>query len=225
LIGGINQGSYSATPTTASNSQQRECSDQQYFLPIMLLEHCQTGYLAFCDAMPSNHHAVWIDIPTQCVCPTEPEAIAHPLAHHLQCKDPCIVQKYNPLLWEQLHKNRIAAQAQALILETTSRLSQTSKLSMKRLAMLLQSISVMQKRTVGKSMWVQCHGAHKSHAQLTANWSWLNGCAIGSSVLHQRAKKGSIQQHPENFNLDQQTIQENIHSAYKKFHKLEVDTN
>jgi len=51
----------------------------------------------------------------------------------------------------------------------------------------------------------------------------MKGCAIGSSVLRQRAKKGGITQHQENFQLPQEQIQANIRDAYKRFQKLKVD--
>jgi len=45
------------------------------FVPFSLLDQCQTGYLEFSEAVPSNHWALWIDIATQNVCSMEPEPI------------------------------------------------------------------------------------------------------------------------------------------------------
>jgi len=50
------------------------------FIPLTLLEHCKAGYLAFGNGIPSDHRALWLDIPTQCVCPVETEMIARPPA-------------------------------------------------------------------------------------------------------------------------------------------------
>jgi len=46
------------------------------FILLTLLGHCKAGYLAFGDGFPSDHRALWLDIPTQCICPVETEKIA-----------------------------------------------------------------------------------------------------------------------------------------------------
>jgi len=33
------------------------------FLPITLVDQCRTGYLEFGEAVPSDHQALWLDIP------------------------------------------------------------------------------------------------------------------------------------------------------------------
>jgi len=45
------------------------------FVPFSLLDQCQTGYMEFSEALPSNHWALWIDIAAQNVCSMEPERI------------------------------------------------------------------------------------------------------------------------------------------------------
>ncbi len=49
------------------------------FLPIMLVDQCRMGYLEFREAIPSNHRALWLDIPAHYVCPLEKEASEQPL--------------------------------------------------------------------------------------------------------------------------------------------------
>jgi len=45
------------------------------FIPFSLLDQCQTSYLEFSEAIPSDHQALWIDIAAQNVCSMEPEPI------------------------------------------------------------------------------------------------------------------------------------------------------
>jgi len=45
------------------------------FIPLSLLEQCQTGYLGFGEALPSDHRALWINVDAQNICPLKPEAI------------------------------------------------------------------------------------------------------------------------------------------------------
>jgi len=52
---------------------------------------------------------------------------------------------------------------------------------------------------------------------------WINGHNIGSSVIKQWAKKGSIANHVNNYQLQDELIQENIKKAYKAFHQLKLD--
>jgi len=51
----------------------------------------------------------------------------------------------------------------------------------------------------------------------------INRHNIGSSVIKQWAKKGSIASHANNYQLQDKIIQENIKKAYKAFHQLKSD--
>jgi len=41
------------------------------FLPSNLVDQCYSGYLEFGAVVPSNHQALWLDIPAKYVCPLE----------------------------------------------------------------------------------------------------------------------------------------------------------
>jgi len=99
------------------------------FVPVTLTKYCQAGYLAFGDTVPSDHHAMWLDIPAQLVCPHIAEPIEQPLACRLQCKDPRVVTKYNQILWELLHTSGMATRAQALAQAAKTRLTKCNKKS------------------------------------------------------------------------------------------------
>jgi len=87
----------------------------------------------------------------------------------------------------------------------------------------------MRKITAKRSRPEQFRGVHKCPRQSIESCtgkdfkSWLKGCAIGSSVLCQWAHKGSISNHPANFQLEDTIIQEKIREAYKHFHLLKAD--
>jgi len=106
----------------ATNNQGSNPIDS-IFVPITLLDQCQTGYLEFSEAVPSNHQALWLDINAQSVSPIEPETIKRPWAHWLQCCNPHVVQRYNMVLWEALQRDGIATRAQNLVAQVNKRLS------------------------------------------------------------------------------------------------------
>jgi len=91
------------------------------------VDQCILGYLEFGEAVPSNHRALWLDIPTQYVCPLEKDTIEQPLARHLHCKDPRVVAKYNKLLWESLNSSDLAHRASNLAQQVPFRLSQSQQ--------------------------------------------------------------------------------------------------
>jgi len=45
------------------------------FIPINLVDQCSSGYLEFGAAVPSDHRALWLDIPARYVCSLERESI------------------------------------------------------------------------------------------------------------------------------------------------------
>jgi len=101
------------------------------FLPISLLDHCQSSYLAFGNAVPSNHQVLWLDIPSQCICPIKNVTIEHPLAQHLQCQDPRVVLKYNTILWDSLQHSGMAAWAQLLAVQAPQCMTQLQQVGYK----------------------------------------------------------------------------------------------
>jgi len=48
----------------------------------------------------------------------------------------------------------------------------------------------------------------------------MNKRQLGAQTM---GKKGGISNHSSNYQLDEHTIQENIHKAYKMFHQLKAD--
>jgi len=194
------------------------------FLPNALLNHCELGYLDFGEAIPRDHRALWIDIPAQYICPEGTEAIERPIARCLHCKDPrVVVSRYNDILWESLQETKMAQCAQELLKQAGVRLTLSQKLEYESINKTTTELkrhteNKCRKLKAGTVPW--CPQVSKAINRILY-WKGLNnqlkGCAIGSSVLWQRAKKGGIYNHPSNFHLDPPIIQEQIRQAYKSF--------
>jgi len=84
------------------------------FAAPQLLERAAGGYLAFGEAVPSDHRAIWVDFVLPQVCPRRQEAYSQPKARRLQCKDPRVVDKYNNVLHEKLVKLNIPFRLQTI---------------------------------------------------------------------------------------------------------------
>jgi len=199
------------------------------FLPITLVDQCKLGYLEIGDAIPSNHRALWLDILAHYVCPLEKEAIERPMVRCLHCKDPQVVTRYNELLWELLQLSNLAWQASALAKQTSIRMTsyqQREYESINKAATEFKCNEENNCRKIKAGAVPWCPQVSKAINQILYRkglQSWLKGCKIGSSVLWQQAKKGSIINHQDNFLLDNSTIQEKIWAVYKSFHQVKAN--
>jgi len=52
------------------------------------------GYLAFEAGIPSNHRALWIDVPREVLSFANSNTLCKPSAWWLQCKDPWVIKTY-----------------------------------------------------------------------------------------------------------------------------------
>jgi len=77
------------------------------FLAPQLLIAAAGGYLAFGDAIPSDHRAIWLDLHFPEICPPHPESYVKPKARRLQCKDPRIVARYSEELLSILNTHHL----------------------------------------------------------------------------------------------------------------------
>jgi len=201
------------------------------FVPMTLVDQCTTGYLTFGEALPSDHRALWLDLPAPLVNLKQHEAIEWPLARRLHCRDPQVVKKYNEVLWEALNMSGLMTRAAALQQQMAGQLTlrqQEEYKSIDKAATELKRHAEKQCRKirVGAVQW--CPLVSKAINRILywkGLWSRLNRCAIGCLVLRQRAKEGGITNHQANFLLPQCTICESIRAAYKTFHRLKADPN
>jgi len=199
------------------------------FLPSTLIDHCDSGYLEFGEAIPSDHRALWIDIPAHYIGLEKKEAIERPLARRLHCKDPRVVARYNDLLWESLQENKLEKRTMELLKQTGARFTISQQLEYESIDKIATELkrnaeSKCQKLKAGNVPW--CPQVSKAINRILY-WKGLltrlKGSAIGSSVLRQRAKKGGIANYHHNYSLEPATIQEKIRQAYKSFNLLKAD--
>ncbi len=174
------------------------------FIPVTLTEYCQVGYLAFGDAILSNHHAVWLDILAQLVCPHVVEPIEWPLAHRLQCKDPKVVTKYNQILYGNQSTGTLQG-GQNLTYPNAAKWVWNHQQSSNRISKTCRKINA---RAI---QW--CPQVSQAINQILY-WkglrSQIQGCTVGSSVIKQQAKKVGIQHGPANFQLEHQEFKSTL---------------
>jgi len=58
------------------------------FIPDALIPMRRAGYLAFGEGAPSDHRAVWMDIPLALLHMSQDNSLVKAPAHRLQCADP-----------------------------------------------------------------------------------------------------------------------------------------
>jgi len=83
--------------------------DAIYVTPALLGSRC--GYLAFGDAIPSDHRAIWVDIPYHIAFGHSSPPIIRPRARRLQCQDPRVVDRYLLQYRQFLAGHRLAERA------------------------------------------------------------------------------------------------------------------
>jgi len=80
-------------PPTATHNRGSATIDGIY-VSKGLLPSLTGRYLAFDAGIPSDHRALWVDIPGTILGFDEEYKICKPNARHLQCRDPRVVKKY-----------------------------------------------------------------------------------------------------------------------------------
>jgi len=84
------------------------------FIPTQLIQEVTSGYLAFGEGIPSNHQALWLDIPIAALgWFTVPKPT--PLrARRLKCNNPRIIRAYNDALKEKLDQYQLPQRIELL---------------------------------------------------------------------------------------------------------------
>jgi len=70
------------------------------FLPTDIIQSVNSGYLAFGEGIPSDHCAMWIDIPLAALGWFQTPELILIRARRLKGNDPHIVARYNEVLQE-----------------------------------------------------------------------------------------------------------------------------
>jgi len=102
------------------------------FIPADYAPVIQSGYLAFDKGIPSNHRAVWVDIPLNILGWLQASECIPLQARRLKCKDPRIVQKYLQALEEELSKSNMINRLETLVQQASgSHLTRAQKNQLK----------------------------------------------------------------------------------------------
>jgi len=88
------------------------------FIPPQMVLNVMSGYFAFREGIPSDHRALWIDIPLAVLGWFNGPELTPLKARRLKCKDPQIIQKYNKVLQQQLDIQKLPQRIEQLSLQT-----------------------------------------------------------------------------------------------------------
>jgi len=201
------------------------------FLAPQLLIAAAGGYLAFGDAIPSDHRAIWLDLHFPEICPPHPESYVKPKARRLQCKDPRIVARYNEELLSILNTHHITTRV--LQLQRQADRPGALRRSQKQELNAIDHILTEAKHAAEK----HCRKFKSGHVQWSPPvtsainkilfWKGIlkreTGGKVGLTVLNTRAKKARIEHLPYPGEIPIPIIQENISKAYKQFGRLKKD--
>jgi len=170
------------------------------FTAPQLLEKTAGGYLSYGDAIPSYHHAIWLDLHLPEVCPMHQETHIKLQAQCLQCKDPWIVDWYNTVLLEMLAQQNLLQQ----IWEINNQLTRPLDLrcNLKRELNSINNIIMAAKRGAENQCCKLKCGQVQWCPQVTAIinkilfWKsilkWESGRKVGLSTLNKQAKKAGL---------------------------------
>jgi len=182
-----------ASPPNTYN--QGQFPIDRIFLQAEWIPQVTGSYLAFDQGVPSDHRAIWVDLPIDLLGWNAPTTSVPIWARHLKCDDPHVVKHHNNILDEKVKKQGIyevlnqlyvqTAGCQLLVtqqrcLEHIDNIATTAKLAAEQQC---------QKLTVGKVLW--CPRLAKARAVIqywTGVHKHLSDGHIGAQILTQRAK-------------------------------------
>ena len=201
------------------------------FIAPQLLTTAAGGYLAFGDAIPSDHRAIWLDLHLPEICPPHPERHIKPTARRLQCKDPRIVARYNDELLNIIQSHNITQRVLQLQSQAvrSGNLRRSHKQELNALDRLLTDAKHAAEKHCRKfkSGQVQWSPPVTSAINKILFWKGIlkreTGGKVGLTVLGTRAKKAHIDHIPYPGEFPITTIQEHISKAYKQFGRLKKD--
>ena len=166
------------------------------FIPTNLIHTVQSGYFAFGEGIPSDHRAIWIDIPLATLgWFTMSESV--PLrAQRLKCNDPRIVNKYNEALQEKLELYNLTQRMENLTQQVrNNRLTRKQQREYEEIDRLSSEAkkyaeTKCRKLKAGHVQW--CPQITKAIARILywkGIWKRKRGGHIGSQQLQRLAKK------------------------------------
>jgi len=146
-------------PNTPNMHNHRSKPIDGIFLEPNLIQTISSGYLAFGKGIPSDHWAVWINIPIGAMgWFMSPDAVLLK-ARQLKCEDPRIVAKYNLMLEMELTSQNLPCWMESLVEQVKGhRLTWAQQRKLENIDRETTCTKVMaewncQKLTLGKVQW------------------------------------------------------------------------
>jgi len=201
----------------------------EIFVSPELLPMLKGVYLTFNAGIPSNHQALWIDLPST-VLEFDEYTLKKPQAHWLQCKDPRVVATYLTNLSLQLTQANTFHRIEQLLPAMTKgwlmweQQQEYESLDCTATSARIQAEWQCRKLKMGKIPW-------SPDLMRAINWVlyWkgmilrANGHQIGTSVLHTPACKGGFEHNIMSIHLLMETLQDELAKAYCWYHQLKKE--
>ncbi len=182
------------------------------------------GYLAFDAGIPSDHRALWVDIPGTILGFDEEYKIRKPNARRLQCRDPRVVKKYMDHLTHSLEQaNAFQRLDQLMTSVDNNRLTREQQHTYEELDRVvsmarLQAEKQCQKFKMGNILWTP---DLTKRIYRILYWKGIIaralGQRVGTSVLRSRARKAGIQHLFEATQLPLEQLQRNVTTATRQY--------
>jgi len=198
------------------------------FIPTSLIPAVRSGYFAFGEGIPSDHRAIWLDIPLATLGWFQVSEPVPLRARRLKCNDPRIIRKYNEALQEQLKlhnlEQRITDLTQQVWHHRLTRKQQQKNEENDRhsLEAKKHAETTCRKLKVGHVQW--CPQITKAITQILYCWKGIQkqtrGGHVGSQQLQRLAKKGGATHQLEHAQLAKTEIEKRIRQAYKLYSRL-----
>jgi len=213
------------SPRTATYNRGTMPIDGIYVSPD-LLPLIQGGYLAFDAGIPSDHRALWIDIPGSLLGLDDEGKLRKPGARRLQCRDPRVMSKYAQSLVSQLEQEnafqRIGNLVPAMNRRRLMREQQQEYEEIDRVATTARQLAEKQCRKfkMGKVPWTP--DLTKKIYQILY-WkgviSQVLGRHVGTLVLRTRARKGGLQHSLQVLQSPMEQLQSKLAKAYRQYQR------
>jgi len=185
-----------------------------------LLPSITSGYLAFDTVLPSDHHALWIDVPGIILGFEEEPQLRRSSARCLQCRDPRVVEKYVQHLLQTLEETNSFQRLDTLrsVIQKT-RMTCAQQQEYKDLDQTVTTAQLLAEKQCRKFKMGQVPWTPDLTRKIYRILYWKGvisrvlGRRIGTSVLHSRAHKAGLQHSLAVIHLPMETLKNNVAKA------------
>jgi len=218
-------------PPTATHNRGSTPIDGIYISPA-LLPSISGGYLAFETILPSDHRALWIDVPGILLGLDETPHLRKPQARRLQCRDPRVVKKYVEHLTQTLEAEQVFSRFDTLRSSILHhRMTKVQQYEYEVLDRTVTSARISAEKHCRKFKMGQVPWTPDLTRKIYRVLYWkgvasrVQGRRVGTSVLRSRARKAGIHHLLENIHLPLATIHTHIAKALRQYRHLKKDTD